>query len=776
MTEVLTREKKAAWTAWRSAYKSGTGRKILRQAGRILLGAAPGFALAFSDICGVSAGAWAAYGMAAASCGLVTYPVSLGIAAAFLMRMLWGLTTRWELLIGVVLVLLSPHVLRQRNGAFPLIATSLALLPGAIIGVWQGSAATLLFGIGTILLGTLSAPVMRRAIESIRGGRSFETLESRLSVGYLLLMLLCGGARMMLPYINLGVTAAGLMTMAAAVYLGVCPGCVMGLMAGVTLALQGLPLSVTVALSLGGFLAGMGQMTGRRMVPCVLFALGTGGMLAYTGTIAWGALGAAAAAPLIMGVLPREADEFLRQQTRRFHPLPDAPGDAYAAYALRRWEKTVGDMARAVPSPVGLGEKRTPQWWEEHLCASCPERASCGCMNTELGQSRAEYIWKAHEASDEVWAQRLESLRGLGCARLYQLMDSMNLLRAENADEQRIIRRACQQRDMLVTHLTALSGSARHLAALSSGESWWDEQYARKLRHALAEEEAMARLSFVRQVDGHLQVAYELHGAGSADEQAAQLCGITSRCLGKPMTIAERERAHVRLTEMPLMMVEAGAASRCIAGADICGDTFSLGQLQDGRFVAALSDGMGHGNQAALESRQAVELLRMCLDAGYDRAQTLTAVNGMMLLAGQGERFTTVDLFLLDLWTGKASLDKLGAAGSYLMQAEGLSLLGGDALPLGILENVESGEKLMQLHQGDTLILLSDGVEDAYENRQAMEETIRDALTLETAQDAANAILTGAPSGDTAPADDQTVLVLRLIRARADAKIEEMYQ
>lgn len=220
MTEVLTREKKAAWTAWRSAYKSGTGRKILRQTGRILLGAAPGFTLAFSDICGVSAGAWAAYGMAAASCGQVTYPVSLGIAAAFLMRMLWGLTTRWELLIGAVLVLLSPHVLRQRNGAFPLIATGLALLPGAIIGVWQGSAATLLFGIGTILLGTLSAPVMRRAIESIRGGKSFETLESRLSVGYLLLMLLCGCARMMLPYVNLGVTAAGLMTMAAAVYLG----------------------------------------------------------------------------------------------------------------------------------------------------------------------------------------------------------------------------------------------------------------------------------------------------------------------------------------------------------------------------------------------------------------------------------------------------------------------------------------------------------------------------------------------------------------------------
>lgn len=775
MTEVLTREKKQA--RWQSAYQSGTARRILRQTGKALLLALPGFTLAFSDLCGVSAGAWAAYGMAVASCGMATYPAALGIAVAFLMRLLWGLSTRWELLIGAGLVLLAPHVLRRRNGgAALLIATGVSLLPGAVIGVWQGAAATLLFGIGTILLGTLSAPVMRRAVESIRGGKSFEALESRLSVGYLLLMLLCGGARMMLPYVNLGVTAAGLATMAAAVYLGVCPGCVMGLMAGVAMALQGLPLSVTVALSLGGFLAGMGQMTGRRSVPCLLYALGTGGMLLYTGSAGMGCVGAALAAPLLMLVLPREVDEFFRQQTRRFSPLPDVPGDAYAAYALGRWEKTVGEMARAVPSPVGLGEKRTPQWWEEHLCASCPERAECGCMNTELGQRRAEYVWQAHEASDEVWGQRLDALRGLGCARLYQLMDSMNLLRAENADAQRTIRRACQQRDMLVTHLTALSGSARRLAAFSGGESWWDEQYARKLRHALAEEEVPARLSFVRQTDGHLQVAYELHGAGSAEEQAAQLCGVTSRCLGKPMTIAERERARVRLTELPLLMVEAGSASACIAGGEICGDTFFVGQLQDGRFVAALSDGMGHGNQAAMESRQAVELLRLCLDAGYDRAQTLTAVNGMMLLAGQGERFTTVDLFLLDLWTGKASLDKLGAAGSYLMQEEGLSLLSGDALPLGILENVESGENLLHLHQGDALVLLSDGVEDAYESRLALETTIREALTLSGAQEAAQAILHGAQAEGVEAADDQTVLVLRLIRARENTRIEEMYQ
>lgn len=190
----------------------------------------------------------------------------------------------------------------------------------------------------------------------------------------------------------------------------------MGLMAGVTLALQGLPLSVTVALSLGGFLAGMGADDRAADGAVRTVCAGNGRNAGVHGNNRVGSLGARL---LLLRLSWRAAAGGRRispPANAAVSPLPDAPGDAYAAYALRRWEKTVGDMARAVPSPVGLGEKRTPQWWEEHLCASCPERASCGCMNTELGQSRAEYIWKAHEASDEVWAQRLESLRGLGCA------------------------------------------------------------------------------------------------------------------------------------------------------------------------------------------------------------------------------------------------------------------------------------------------------------------------------------------------------------------------
>lgn len=771
MAELLTREKKAI-EYWQAARKKGALAKLGQESMRVLMRGVPGFLLAFAEVCGVPMGAWASYGAALCATDERAWMGALGVAVAFVMRLVWGLQPRWELLSGVVMMLFLSRVMKKRSGGWLLGASGVMLLPSAVMAVAGASAQGLLQGVAALMIGMLLSPVMERAIVAISTGRSFDTMESRLSVGYLLLMMLCGAARMMLPGVNLGVLSASCLVLVAAMYLGVSAGCVMGLMSGVVLSLQGLSLCLPVALAVGGFLAGMGQALGKRQVSCALFAVSAGGLMILYGASRMGALGAVAVAGALLSVLPREAMERLGQQTRRFHPQALPVGDAYASYALRRWEQTVNDMAQAVPSPLGLGEKRDGAWWEEHLCASCPEKLQCGCMNTELGAEKAEGVWRWRDASDAVWEQQKEALRGLGCARLYLLMESMDVLRAEHADMQRQLHRACQQRDMLVTHLTALAGSARRYAALSIGENWWDERDAAKLRRALAEENSLARLAFVRQMDGHAQVAYELHGADSSREQAATLCTMTSQWLEKPMTIAEESRTHVLLREMPLMMVEIGAAGACASG-ETSGDTYYLGQLQDGRFIAALSDGMGHGDAAAVESRQTVELLRLCLDAGYDRGQTLTAVNGMMLLAGRGERFSTVDLLLLDLWTGQATLDKLGAAGSYLVQQGQMKRMTGDALPLGILEDVESGENRMRMQAGDILLLLTDGIEDAFESRETMETAFREAILAGTAQETAEQILSAAKRAQgSAGIDDQTILVLQVVTSAPEMTME----
>ena len=137
----------------------------------------------------------------------------------------------------------------------------------------------------------------------------------------------------------------------------------------------------------------------------------------------------------------------------------------------------------------------------------------------------------------------------------------------------------------------------------------------------------------------------------------------------------------------------------------------------------------------------------------------------MMLLASGGERFSTVDMAAIDLWTGHAALDKLGAAAGRLVRGRSIMDLTGDALPLGILETVESRTSLVRLRDGDELWLMTDGVEDAFGDKAALDEAIRLAISEKTAQAEAEGLLRLAKEASAeGRKDDMTVLVMRITR------------
>ncbi len=763
MAETVLRQRKKRQDRWLHEARQRFTFDTIRQGLTLAAEAAPGFLLAFADVMGIPSGLHLAYLLALTAAERPLRRPLTGCVVAFLMRLLWGLSPRWELFLPLALLPLAPPIVGTRKPAAIMVAAAVAMIPAVVGGFMGVTASQALLALAAVPLCALSAPVMYRAVRALEGTRHIDSMEERVAVGFLAGVLLCGAARMMC-IVNLGVLLSGLLTLLMAMYLGVGAGSIAGLMAGMALALQGLPLSLPVALAMGGFLAGMAQALGRRWITCAAFALGGAlTLIVMQGAPLSGvALLAAAGA---VALLPRSCCEQGQLFFRRFLLDQPAPGDAYASCALAAWEKTVDAMAMAVPSPADVEEERTPAWWEQKLCEGCPEMALCGCITSELGVRKAETVWACRNSPEDVWQGALEELRGLGCQRLYHLRQSMDCLRQEDAAAQLSIRRANDQREMLVTHLGAMAGAARRFAALSSGESWWDDMTARRIRKTLAETATPVRLSYVRRVQGHVQAAFELHYITSARRQAEELCRLVANLLDVPMRISRIDGDRVLLAESPLLMVEAGVVAVGIRDDGPCGDTAWTGLLQDGRFLAALSDGMGHGEKAALASRQTVELLRLCLDAGYTRAQTLTAVNGMMLLAGQGERFATVDLLTIDLWSGRAAIDKLGAAGSWLMQDGALTRITGDALPLGILESIESRAEHLQLHSGDTLILLTDGAEDAFADKSLLEDTIREALgSTESPEEAAQALLNAAIRMSPERRDDQTVAVLQIKR------------
>lgn len=764
MAEAVIRQHKRRVDRWLPR-KQGINRTVLMKLMNATAGAVPGYLLSFADMLGIPSGFQAAFLAALTATGCDVRPTLCGAVAAMLVRWASGLAPHWELLITLLILYASSMMLPGLSALRLMALTSLAMLPTAIVSMLAPTAAEMLVGWASLLLAALAAPVFARAIRIFDSGRHICAMEELVSVGFLLIMLLCGGARMLLLGVNIGVFLSAWGTLCMASVLGVGAGVLTGLLSGVALSLQELSLTIPVALAMGGFLAGVAQTLGKRRITCAAFTMGAYLPLILCSAHGFGAGPAVLLATLMLAIMPRHVHERIQEALRRLLPNDPAPGDAYAAAALSAWEQTVAAMARAVPSPKDDDHLRDGAWWETHLCQGCPECAACGCLTTELGVSKAEQVWRFRYAAEEIWQDALENLRGMGCQRLYFLRDAMVALRREDEAAQRITRQAEAQRDMLVTHLTAMSGAARRFAMLSSGDCWWDMTASRRIRRELAERAMPVTLSYVRRIQGHAQAAFELQYITGARGQADQLILLTSAILETPMQLSSLDGDRVILTEQPLLHVVAGAATAAITGSEVCGDTAWTGILQDGRYLAVLADGMGHGERAALISRQTVELLRLCLEAGYTRQQALTAVNGMLLLGGSGERFAAADLLTVDLWKGHAALDKLGMPPSWLWRQGSLERLHGDGLPLGILDEIAESDTTLKLQHGDALILLSDGVGDAFGSPDALEAAVMSALQCDTPADAAQQIIDAAFAADgDRRRDDQSALVLFIRR------------
>lgn len=205
----------------------------------------------------------------------------------------------------------------------------------------------------------------------------------------------------------------------------------------------------------------------------------------------------------------------------------------------------------------------------------------------------------------------------------------------------------------------------------------------------------------------------------------------------------------------------------------ICGDSHAVIDLPGGKTAVVLSDGMGIGPEAALESSAAIDVLAQLMKAGLGREFAVRTVNSILLLRSPQDSFATVDLMLADLYTGQAEFVKIGACPTYIVREGQVLVVERPSLPAGILSaiDVEVNERL--LRPGDLVVMVTDGLFGT-DPQRAAEETfdwIPEALAQRPEIDPAalaQKLLAQARElcGDRA-GDDMTVVVSQ-VRRRAD--------
>lgn len=199
----------------------------------------------------------------------------------------------------------------------------------------------------------------------------------------------------------------------------------------------------------------------------------------------------------------------------------------------------------------------------------------------------------------------------------------------------------------------------------------------------------------------------------------------------------------------------------------VSGDSYLHRQIGEDRLVLVLSDGMGAGMRAAAESRNTVNLLEKLLELGFDETTAVRSVNQMLLLRPYDEVFTTLDLVLLCLRDGSTRFVKIGAAPTFIKRGENVTVIRAGTLPMGILSEPDIQITRRVLQRDDVVVMLTDGVLQAWDKISAAEDWIRGFLTnldrTEPRHIAAELLREAMRRSARGVRDDMTVMVLKML-------------
>ena len=238
--------------------------------------------------------------------------------------------------------------------------------------------------------------------------------------------------------------------------------------------------------------------------------------------------------------------------------------------------------------------------------------------------------------------------------------------------------------------------------------------------------------------------------------------------LGRKMQADENEKVFIyntRFIEEKPLQVSCGAASAAKGITGESGDSYSFIELKSGHMLLVISDGMGSGVRARNESAAAVDLLENFLESGFDKKLAVNLINSVLALNNSYESFATLDICLIDLYTGDTEFIKLGAAAAYLMRDDKVFFIRSSSLPIGMLKDVEIEVSKKKLYPDDILVMVTDGLaEAASQNRKNWIAGALRECHYDNPQEIADYLLLEAKRmSDGEVRDDMTVLAARVL-------------
>lgn len=349
----------------------------------------------------------------------------------------------------------------------------------------------------------------------------------------------------------------------------------------------------------------------------------------------------------------------------------------------------------------------------DNICRGCKNNMHCWGeyynRSADIMNKAVQSIRAGQLADENMLTGHFEEI----CPKKYELITELNRGYASFCSARSAARKIGEMRNVLTSQLSSTQLMLERAAEELCNDSCIDYKAAETAEQVLRENGLRSPAVTAMNIDGRLTV--DAYGDDSsvfnAENIGDRLSFALRREFDPPMIAENGERVHITLSERSLYDAQIKIFSRSKPENAHSGDTCECFNDGQGNVYMILSDGMGSGSRARIDSAFSCSMLTRMLKAGIDFDASMEMLNTSLMVKSSDESFATMDVCRINLYNGEISLYKAGSASTFLRCGNEFAELQGDGIPLGVETDAQYSEKRFTAAAGDIIIMASDGAE-----------------------------------------------------------------
>ena len=492
-------------------------------------------------------------------------------------------------------------------------------------------------------------------------------------------------------------------------------GSVAGIAIGGCIAVSGTGVALSICYGICGLLSGIFSRFGQ-FVCAAVFSLSAGIAALLDGSAEGISVFAeAAAASVVFVCIPRKKlskvrAEILNPKMRRIGCEFTAAGEKLldASKAIGSVSECVSKVSKGIDSLSPANDELICMRVRERVCAECPlkdtfcpEEGEFAVILTKLSQG------------ESVSTQDFSANFNAKCPSAPRIADSFNRVSSSNHAITAMQANSARNRELACTQFDWMSALLSELSAKVTGEGQNLFNKEKSAIRVLSDNGfEVASASCVSPPSGALTLrctVKDIPPSTSLSRLTKELSNELEAELSPPLIRENKIGKELVFTRKEIFRIRFGSAAASCGRQKLCGDYFECFQTESKAYII-LSDGMGTGGRAAIDSAMTVEIFSRLIKAGIGVDSALNITNSALSVKSEDESLSTLDVAEIDLFTGKTFLYKAGAAPSFYTSSGRVRTVEIPSSPLGILCKVRFAKYELKLHAGDTLVMVSDGI------------------------------------------------------------------